>query len=806
MKIIKTALLLCAILLTFISQAQQPATVSGIVKDSATQKMLAFVTVSLYKNKLQAQPVKVTYTNKEGKFSFKADTGSNLIVLTQSGYLEKRLPFTAIAGEVKELNDIMLVAGSKVLTGITVTATKPLIEQTDDKIVYNTEADPAAKSETALDILRKTPFVSVDGNDNIQVNGQGSFKVLLNGRETAMFAQNPSQALKGFPGASIVKIEVITNPSAKYDAEGVGGIINIITKKKVTGYNGTGTIAYNSVIQPRGNINFNMKKGKVGISVNYNAFGQGLFGLDGRESYNYSRTDAIQSTVFSSRVLDVVNTPKSFINFGNAEMSLDIDSMNTISVYGSVSGGRSTIKSVQNITMIVPSVPNSINSSFLTKSKSVFPSKNIGVDFVRKFKENKDKEFSVKIYGEFGTSNNFYESYQDNPGADRYIINNNFANNTQYTIQSDYVLPLQKGRKLETGAKLILRKANSDYESLLKTNPADDYKLDPVNTNNFDYAQQVYSGYGSYNFKIRKWSFRTGLRLEHTEVDGSFTGTGTKVSQSYTNLIPNLQVTRILSKAYTIVLGYSQRIQRPFINSLNPFVDNTDTLNISYGNPALHPQLIHSVSFQNRINKGKIFAGLTLTGSYSDDKVISIARYDNTTGVTTTTRENLGKELLLSLNGNITARFNKAWTLSINSNIAYLSIQNSLKASQQNKGISGSINVNNSYKINPKLTLSTFLAYFRSQVSIQGYSTGQVFYNLSASYKILKERMTIGLVTNRIFEKYGILKSYVKDQNFSTESVFKFPVRVIGVSLTWNFGKLKENVSKKKGVSNDDVL
>jgi outer membrane receptor protein involved in Fe transport len=504
--------------------------------------------------------------------------------------------------------------------------------------------------------------------------------------------------------------------------------------------------------------------------------------------------------------MDEVDTPNSFNNFGNAEMSIDIDSMNTISIYGSVSGGRITLKSDQDITTILPVAGNSLHSSILTTSKSEFPTKNIGVDFVRKFKENKEKEFSIKLYGEFGNNNRFFESYQDNPGVDRYIINNNYANNTQYTIQSDYVLPFLKGRKLEIGAKLILRKANSDYESLLKTNPADDYKLDPVNTNNFDYAQQVYSGYGSYNFKIRKWSFRTGLRLEHTEVDGSFTGAGTKVSQSYTNLIPNLQVTRMLSKAYTIVLGYSQRIQRPFINSLNPFVDNTDTLNISYGNPALHPQLIHSVSFQNRINKGKIFAGLTLTGSYSNDKVISIARYNNTTGVTTTTRENLGKELLLSLNGNITARFNKAWTLSINSNIAYLSIQNSLKASQQNNGISGSINVNNSYKINPKLTLSTFLAYFRSQVTIQGYSTGQVFYNLSASYKIFKEKMTIGLVTSRIFEKYGIQKSYIKDQNFSSENVFKFPVRSIGLSLTWNFGKLKENVSKKKGVNNDDVL
>ena len=151
-----------------------------------------------------------------------------------------------------------------------VNAQRPMVEQSDDKIVFNVEDDPTNKTETAIDILRKTPFITVDGEDNIKVNGKSNFKVLLNGRETSMFARNIKEALRGFPGALISKIEVITTPSAKYDGEGIGGLINIITKKKVVGYNGTlSSFSRTSDKLNNFSVNGNAKVGKIGLSVFY---------------------------------------------------------------------------------------------------------------------------------------------------------------------------------------------------------------------------------------------------------------------------------------------------------------------------------------------------------------------------------------------------------------------------------------------------------------------------------------------------------------------------------------------------------
>jgi outer membrane cobalamin receptor len=196
-----------------------------------------------------------------------------------------------------DLGSMQLIPMVKKLADVTVTATKPLVEQQGDRLIYNVEEDPAAKAESASDILRKTPYVNVDGDGNIQVNGQSNFRVLLDGRETAMFSQNVKEALKGFPGATISRIEVITSPSAKYDAEGVSGIINIITRKKVAGYNGTVNSNINSLGQRAAGLNINMKTGRLGIA--------GIYNINSNQNFRtrtMSVTTPVQPIAFTRRV------------------------------------------------------------------------------------------------------------------------------------------------------------------------------------------------------------------------------------------------------------------------------------------------------------------------------------------------------------------------------------------------------------------------------------------------------------------------------------------------------------------------
>ncbi len=220
MKKINGLIVLCFFICLGAFAQPSKSTITGIVKDSNGLKPLQYVTVELFKPGNFNLPVKSAYTNDKGKFTLSSiDTGKYTLIISHTGFLEKQQNIAIANAKQVDISDVILSTSVGVIKGVTINARKPLIEQTDDKIIFNVENDPATKTETAIDILRKTPFVSVDGDNNITVNGQSNFKVLLNGRETAMFAQNVKEALKGFPGALITKIEVITTPSAKYDAE-----------------------------------------------------------------------------------------------------------------------------------------------------------------------------------------------------------------------------------------------------------------------------------------------------------------------------------------------------------------------------------------------------------------------------------------------------------------------------------------------------------------------------------------------------------------------------------------------------------
>ncbi len=773
--------------------------ISGVIQDSA-RKPLAFVTVSLFKQQQLQNLLRSSYTNDAGKFQFNAvDTGTYTVIVSHTGFAEKQEDITVTDKDIA-MTDIGLARAAASLQGVTVTSRKPLIEQTDDKIIFNVENDPATKTETAIDILRKTPFVSVDGDDNVQVNGQTNFKVLLNGRETAMFAQNVKEALKGFPGALITKIEVITSPSAKYDGEGVGGVLNIITKKKVAGYNGSISSNYSTTRWYNINGNFSAKFGKLGITMFY-----GAGGTTGQTGKNLTQTTAFVPGLFTKRTLKGDRWMKNFWNNGNAEFSYEFDSLNTVSSYGNISGGYNRYTLDQTVTTDFSSAPPSV-SYYDLAGRNEYPTISVGTDYIRKFRNNKEKEFSVRLNSEFGKANTFLNSIQDNPGTDRFIVNNSYANNKQYTIQSDYIHPFKNNRKLESGVKAILRRASSDFESLIKYDEGHDYKINPSNTDNFRYNQDVYSVYSTYSFKIKKTNFRFGARVEHTSVDGHFSNSETKVNQTYTTFLPNLQSTTKLSNTLTMVLGYQKRLQRPFIWNLNPFVNNNDSLNISYGNPGLAPQTINSFSVQTRIMKGGTFAGLTFEASYSGNKILQFATFDPGTGVTKTTSLNIGKELQISVTGNISMKINPDWNVFLNGNVRYNKVRNSQLKSQVNSGIGGNANLNTSYKINKKFTVSGYSGFWRGPVTIQSSFPLNIWYGAGMGVKWFKEKLTTSLMASNFFQKTRDWRMVTTDPYFQTSSTTTMPFRGINLSLTWNFGKMTENVSRKKGVNNDDLL
>lgn len=760
------------------------------------------VTVRLFANNNNTVALQTTLSKENGSFQLnKPDNGNYLLSFTHTGYAEKQITIdvSSQSGDM-QLDPVQLSKATGTLNEVVVKSQRPMVEQSDDKIVFNVEDDPASKTETAIDILRKTPFVSVDGEDNIKVNGKSSFKVLLNGRETSMFARNIKEALRGFPGSVISKIEVITTPSAKYDGEGIGGLINIITKKKVAGYNGSvSSFSRTSDKINNFSVNGNAKLGKFGLSVFLNAgFSNPVL------QRNTNITIPTVKDIYSQRTLDGEQYTSSNWSFGNAELSWEIDTLNTISVYTNIDSWSNKTETKQTITTDFISFPSTI-SYYELYNKSGNPGVNVGSDYIRRFKKNKEREFSLRFLGEFGKNDAQLNSSQDNPVTDRFLNNNSYAINNQYTFQADNIIPLLKG-KVEGGIKAVLRRASSDFQSQIKYHETDDYKLNLANTDYFKYDQDVISLYGTYTLRLKKSTFRAGLRMEYTNVNGDFVTSQTKVKNDYATFLPNLQFTNKVSQVSTLVFAYTKRLQRPYIWDLNPFVNNNDSLNISYGNPDLGPQTSHSLSAQWRYSKGNTFAGINIDGSYSGNKIMSYSSFDPQTGITTSTSLNIGEEYQSGLNLNFSTKITSKWSLYVDGSLRYISVTNNSNKAQSNNGFGSNFNFQTSYRFSTKFFISTYLGLWQQPQSIQTTYPFNVWHNLSVNYKILKEKLNISVRAINSFEKTRDFKTITKDQNFYNTNTTTQIRRGVVLALTWNFGKLTENVSKKKGVSNDDVI
>ena len=549
------AIISAALSLPGYAYSQAKIKLSGSVVDSS-KKPLSLVTVRFFKPTNLQAPLQTTLSKENGTFQFsKVDSGNYILTFSHTGFAEKKQNIIIKSGNDIQIDVVELSRATGTLNEVVVKTQRPMVEQADDRTIFNVEDDPASKTETAIDILRKTPFVTVDGEDNIKVNGKSNFKVLLNNRETSMFARNIKEALRGFPGALISRIEVITSPSAKYDGEGIGGLINIVTKKKVVGYNGTiSSFSRTSDKLDNFSLNANAKFGKIGASVLYNIGGSRAVPQE-----NINTTIPTTPTVFSKRNLAGDRSNSSGWNFGNAEVSWELDTLNTISVYANTDSWSNRLESNQTITTDFLADPSTV-SYYKLNNKSNNPSISVGTDYIKKFRKNKDREFSLRFFGDFGKSESHLNSTQDNPGTDRFLINNSDAVNRQYTLQADHSMPIKKAGKLEGGVKAILRRASSDFESLIKYDPLAAYKFNPSNTDNFKYSQDVISIYSMYSVKVKKSNFRVGARVEYTNVDGNFINSNTLVKHSYTTLLPNIQFTNKVSKVTTLVIGYNKRL------------------------------------------------------------------------------------------------------------------------------------------------------------------------------------------------------------------------------------------------------
>lgn len=776
--------------------------IKGTLKDSITGENIGFATLVLRKAG-GSTDLDGVLSEDTGNWHFdNVKTGKYDIIISFLGYQEKVLKSqeTTLKNPDLDLGVVSLSPSAVLLDAVEIKEERSLVENKVDRLVYNAENDASIAGGDATDVLRKVPMLTVDLQGNVSLRGSQNVRILINGKPSGMFSNNVADALKMFPADQIKKVEVITSPSAKYDGEGSGGIINIITNKQnIEGIAGS----VNASVGIRQNslfTNLNAGKGRLGFSSSAAVFYSNP--ADGDVFFERIQTQGDKTSVFRQTGFQ---TTSRLGGNGNASLFYDFNGYHSINSSFNFRGfGFDMDGKTDGI----------IEDQIVGMFNDVYQRTNTGdnfnggfdwnTDYTMKFENQKDRELSFAF--QYTKDNNDQDmsvvenhSYLTFINRDARIIND--GNNNEYTVQADYVHPLIKGAKIEAGAKMVMRRILSDYANNIK-DAQGIYVPDPNFSNVFDYDQDVAAGYLSTSFIVaKKWNFVAGGRYEHTQINGRFLqGEAMPFENSYQNFLPNVAVSRNLSNFRTVKLSYSQRIQRPSLMFINPFNNNTDFLNRVIGNPLLQPELTNQIELGYNTN----FKGFAIFSAVyyrkTTEIIDQILKIDN--GVSINTFQNIGQNQSYGLNL-FTTKTIKKLTLRGGGNI-FTYDANGVVNGQDLSRQSYEYNLffNGEFSFSGTLK-ADFFGFFKSpKRALQGDNPAFTIYGMGFRKEFKNSSIGITLIEPHTPDK--VFSSNLKGSDFVQNSRFTLPFRSIGVNFRYKFGNVDFKERKAK-IKNSDL-
>jgi outer membrane receptor protein involved in Fe transport len=810
------------VLIIFSSHGQESnagktgAGISGKVIDSSSSHSLEYATISIFHSG-KTRPINGTTSDSTGHFIItNLSPGKYDLVIEFVGFQTRYVKNIVVSqkNEIVDVKEILLVNSSSTLRSVVVTAPGNIIENKNDKIIYNAEKDITSQSGVATDVLKKVPQVSVDADGNVELQGSGGIRFLINGKPSTIFGSNITDVLQSIPADQIKSIEVITNPGAKYDAQGTGGIINIILKhNSIQGINGNASLTLGTITE-NGSLNINARKGKFGLNafVNGNARltttnlysskrlstdtttkAVGLLLQDG--SNNFSRY-GFQSGIGFDWTINEMNSIAGTINyhnFGNRSKGL-IDQMEQIQ--------DSSGATISNTTS-----SNNTSSSF--KQYSFDPSLNYKHVF-----KNKEQQLEIGMDGSF--AHNLILS-----GNDQYLQprdsmiystrNNNPARENEYEIMADYTHPLAKNMTLGLGGKFSGYDINSTAEALLWNSYSNTYQYDSSLSNDLNYHQKVYAAYAELNFSPGGiFEARLGGRYEKTIVNSFYANSKQEVNQNYHTLIPSIFLLKKVGDNQTFKLSFTIRINRPDYSDLNPYINASDPKNVFTGNPNLKPEVWDrfEASYNNDMGKLGSFM-VTLFYRVSNDDIQPFVIYyptitvgDTTyTNVAVTTRENIGIEKNAGTNVFFDLHLTPKFNLRSNLMFFYRYTINHVDTGYNSSGTIYRANLNAAYQFTNSFAAEFFGSFNSRHREAQGEYPAFTSYSLGFRKLLWNKKGSIALTANNFFSKYVDLKTNLYGPGFVSSNVRSIPFRSIGINFTWKFGKLQPKKEKSEEVT-----
>ncbi len=692
------------------------------------------------------------------------------------------------------------------LDEVVVVAQKPLISKEIDRIGYDVQADEGSKTNTVIEMLRKVPMVAVDGENQITVNGSSNFKIFKNGRPSNSYTNNAKDILAGMPASMVKRIEVITEPGAKYDAEGIGAIINIvmIEAPAVKGVMGTATLGGDTNGRLSPSLWLASQINKVTFSVNggFVNLNEKSMTIDFEENSHY---------VESGNIFQSKSNRKSHGHMGyfGGEASYELDSRNlfTAEFDGFIYGLKPSVTSLADMKGLngntlynysQSNIPGTCQNKYFSLEGGLNYQHNthrqgeiIGVGYLVSTKHSNDNDGQ-----QYSELYNFPLPYTE-------AISNTTTDFIEHTFQFDYTRPIGNIHTIEVGSKYILRNNNSkgirDYV---------DYQIDKTD---FSHITNIGALYAQYGARVKAWSFRAGIRYEYSNLKAKFhDGSAEDFSSDFNDIVPSAGILWQASAASNFSLNYSSRINRPGIEYLNPEVTVTPTT-LSYGNPDLSSVRNNSMKFTYMLMKQKVVFNATAGFDWADNGIVAI-NYVDKDGIIRNTFGNVGEVRKFSLSSFVQWSPGAKTRLMLNATVSYDRYrQSDMSLGRWKKTIYANLTQKLPWKLSGELMI---MHMDMGASNVYSYTEVPLKYSIMANATLrrsfLKEdRLTVSLNFLSPIGGSGMkINTHTVNGGYTgISSIYQHNVRMLKLSIAYRFGSLKSSVKKtEKTIENDDLI
>lgn len=774
--------------------AQENHIINGQVKDEANSP-IDLATISLL-NPKDSSYIRSVFSNEKGVYALKSiPQGKYILAATMIGYRKTYVKVEVNQEQNINAADLVLPLEAKALGEVTITAKTPPVERKDGALVVNVENSALAAGNTAMDILQRSPGVSVDKDGNISLMGKQGVTVMLDGKQTYLSAEQLANMLRAMDGNNIQSIELNTNPSAKYDAAGTAGIINIKLKKnKLEGTNGTLSLSagYGKTHKSNNSLQINHKVGKVNLFGNYSYVNNGF--NSGLELYR---------TIGQGEGAKVFDQYAQFENrraSNNARLGIDYQTSDRNTLSALFSGFFMNGKDESNSSNYISDIGSSLDSTLTTLNRGNNKYNSLTFNLNNTFNiDTLGKKFVIEAdISRFNDkTKNFYDNFFYDPSGGyirdpEFILNDMPSTINIQTAKADYTHPFSKKNKLEVGAKYSNVKSdnNMGFLNLIDGN----WQNNEGRSNHFVYTERVTAAYAIYSQQLNKTEVKTGLRMEYTYSDGNSITMNVRNKRDYLNFFPNISINQELSNKHSLGISYSRRINRPNYSNLNPFLYYVDPYSYQQGNPFLNPSFTNSYELTyTLLKKYNVTAGYQKT----KDMVGEIMYQNDETNVLYVTRENIASENVYFVNINVPIAIGEFWSSNTNLNALHLGYKAEIPTAPIDYGQFGlQANSNHTFNISKSLRVEA-TAQYQSPLRWSIYQIGSYWgLDLGINKSFLDKKAQIKLAITDIFSTMPntVRTNYA---NLNVRIVNNYESRVARLTFTYNFGNQKLKTSQR---------